>query len=96
MPETEPSDWRRFTGVNLSQRALKAAAARKTEIRHAIRVSAAVGAALRRGVAGWGNAALGRTGLLIGVPGMANAAKGGNETTQGQRDQRGQRGRRGQ
>ena len=45
MPETEPSDWRCFTGVNLSQRALKAAAARKTEIRHAIRVSAAVGAA---------------------------------------------------
>lgn len=45
MPETAPSDWRRFTGVNLSQKALKAAAARKTEIRHAIRVSAAVGAA---------------------------------------------------
>lgn len=45
MPETAPSDWRRFAGVNLSQRALKAAAARKTEIRHAIRVSAAVGAA---------------------------------------------------
>lgn len=45
MPETAPSDWRRFTGANLSQRALKAAAARKTEIRHAIRVSAAVGAA---------------------------------------------------
>ena len=43
MPETAPSDWRRFTGANLSQRALKAAAARKTEIRHAIRVSAAVG-----------------------------------------------------
>ncbi|PZR30771.1 FUSC family protein, partial [Caulobacter segnis] len=45
MPETAPSDWRRFTGANLSQRAIKAAAARKTEIRHAIRVSAAVGAA---------------------------------------------------
>lgn len=45
MPETAPSDWRRFTGGALSQRALKAAAARKTEIRHAIRVSAAVGAA---------------------------------------------------
>ena len=42
MPETPPSDWRRFTGANLSQQALKAAAARKTEIRHAIRVSAAV------------------------------------------------------
>jgi hypothetical protein len=45
VPETAPSDWRRFVGVSLSQRALKAAAARKTEIRHAIRVSAAVGAA---------------------------------------------------
>ncbi len=45
MPQTAPSDWRRFTGVNLSQKALKAAVARKTEIRHAIRVSAAVGAA---------------------------------------------------
>lgn len=45
MPETAPSDWRRFTGGAFSQRALKAAAARKTEIRHAIRVSAAVGAA---------------------------------------------------
>jgi uncharacterized membrane protein YccC len=45
VPETAPSDWRRFTGVGLSQKALKAAAARKTEIRHAIRVSAAVGAA---------------------------------------------------
>lgn len=45
MPETAPSDWRRFAGVTLSQRALKAAAARKTEIRHAVRVSAAVGAA---------------------------------------------------
>lgn len=45
MPETAPSDWRRFAGVGLSQKALKAAAARKTEIRHAIRVSAAVGAA---------------------------------------------------
>jgi uncharacterized membrane protein YccC len=45
VPETAPSDWKRFAGVGLSQRALKAAAARKTEIRHAIRVSAAVGAA---------------------------------------------------
>ena len=45
MPETAPSDWRRFAGVGLSQKALKAAAARKAEIRHAIRVSAAVGAA---------------------------------------------------
>lgn len=45
MPNAAPSDWRRFTGANLSQRTLKAAAARKTEIRHAIRVSAAVGAA---------------------------------------------------
>ena len=45
MPETAPGDWRRFAGVGLSQKALKAAAARKTEIRHAIRVSAAVGAA---------------------------------------------------
>lgn len=45
MPETAPSDWRRFAGAGLSQKALKAAAARKTEIRHAIRVSAAVGAA---------------------------------------------------
>lgn len=45
MPEIAPSDWRRFTGANLSRRALKAAAARKTEIRHAIRVSAAAGAA---------------------------------------------------
>lgn len=45
MPETAPGDWRRFAGINLSQKALKAAAARKTEIRHAVRVSAAVGAA---------------------------------------------------
>ncbi len=45
MPETAPSDWRRFAGAGFSQKALKAAAARKTEIRHAIRVSAAVGAA---------------------------------------------------
>lgn len=45
MPGTAPGDWRRFAGVGLSQKALKAAAARKTEIRHAIRVSAAVGAA---------------------------------------------------
>jgi len=45
VPEVAPSDWRRFAGVGLSQKALKAAAARKTEIRHAIRVSAAVGVA---------------------------------------------------
>jgi uncharacterized membrane protein YccC len=45
VPETAPGDWRRFTGANLSRRALKAAAARKTEVRHAIRVSAAAGAA---------------------------------------------------
>jgi len=45
VPETAPNDWRRYAGVGLSQKALKAAAARKTEIRHAIRVSAAVGAA---------------------------------------------------
>jgi uncharacterized membrane protein YccC len=45
VPGTAPSDWRRFAGVGLSQKALKATAARKTEIRHAIRVSAAVGAA---------------------------------------------------
>ena len=45
MPETGPSDWRRFVDVNLPLGALKAAAARKAEIRHAIRVSAAVGAA---------------------------------------------------
>lgn len=45
MPETAPGDWRRFVGANLSRRALEAAVARKAEIRHAIRVSAAVGAA---------------------------------------------------
>ncbi|MDB5454612.1 MAG: hypothetical protein JWP92_197, partial [Caulobacter sp.] len=45
MPETPPSDWRRFVGANLSRSALAAATARQTEIRHAIRVTAAVGAA---------------------------------------------------
>ncbi|WP_297511292.1 FUSC family protein [uncultured Caulobacter sp.] len=45
MAEPTPGDWRRFTGVALPRTALKAAAARQTEIRHAIRVSAAVGAA---------------------------------------------------
>ena len=45
MPETAPSDWRRFVGVGLSRAALAKAAARKTEWRHAIRVSCAVVAA---------------------------------------------------
>ena len=45
MPETAPSDWRRFVGVEFSRAALAKAAARKTELRHAIRVSAAVVAA---------------------------------------------------
>lgn len=45
MPEAAPSDWRRFVGAGLSKNALAAAEARKSEIRHAIRVSAAVGAA---------------------------------------------------
>ncbi|MBU4436055.1 MAG: FUSC family protein [Alphaproteobacteria bacterium] len=45
MPEAGPSDWRRFVGAGLSKNALAATAARRSEIRHAIRVSAAVGAA---------------------------------------------------
>ena len=49
MPDAAPSDspgnWRRFVGVGLSRAALAKAASRKTELRHAIRVSAAVVAA---------------------------------------------------
>lgn len=45
MPEAPPSDWRRFVGVGLSRSALAAAAARRSELRHAVRVSAAVGTA---------------------------------------------------
>ena len=45
MPEAAPSDWRRFVGLELSRTALAKAAGRKTELRHAIRVSAAVVAA---------------------------------------------------
>jgi len=45
VPETPASDWRRFVGLGLSRSALTAAAQRRSEIRHAIRVSAAVGAA---------------------------------------------------
>jgi uncharacterized membrane protein YccC len=45
MPEAAPSDWRRFVGLELSRAALAKAATRKTELRHAIRVSAAVVAA---------------------------------------------------
>jgi uncharacterized membrane protein YccC len=45
MPETAPSDWRRFVGMGLSRAALAKAAARQTEWRHAIRVSSAVVAA---------------------------------------------------
>lgn len=45
MPEAPPSDWRRFVGKGLSRTALAAAAGRRSEIRHAVRVSAAVGAA---------------------------------------------------
>lgn len=45
MPETAPSDWRRFVGLELSRTALAKAAARQTELRHAIRVSSAVVAA---------------------------------------------------
>ena len=45
MPEAAPSDWRRFVGLELSRSALAKAAARKTELRHAVRVSAAVVAA---------------------------------------------------
>jgi len=42
MPEAAPSDWRRFVGMGLSRAALAKAAARKTEWRHATRVSVAV------------------------------------------------------
>ena len=45
MPEAGPGDWRRFVGADLSRRALAAAGARKSELRHATRVSAAVLAA---------------------------------------------------
>jgi uncharacterized membrane protein YccC len=45
MPEAAPSDWRRFVGAGLSRAALAKAAARKSEWRHAIRVSSAVVAA---------------------------------------------------
>jgi len=45
MPETAPSDWRRFVGIELSRAALAKAVARKTELRHAVRVSSAVVAA---------------------------------------------------
>uniref|UniRef100_B0SXE3 Fusaric acid resistance protein conserved region n=1 Tax=Caulobacter sp. (strain K31) TaxID=366602 RepID=B0SXE3_CAUSK len=45
MPEAAPSDWRRFVGLEFSRAALARAATRKTELRHAVRVSAAVGAA---------------------------------------------------
>ena len=45
MPEAAPSTWRRFVGVGLPRSALAAAASRKTEWRHAIRVSCAVVAA---------------------------------------------------
>ena len=49
MPETAPGDspgnWRRFVGLELSRAALAKAASRKSELRHAVRVSAAVVAA---------------------------------------------------
>jgi uncharacterized membrane protein YccC len=45
MPETAPSDWRRFAGFGLSRAAWAKAVARKSEWRHAIRVSSAVLAA---------------------------------------------------
>ncbi|MBO9709426.1 MAG: FUSC family protein [Caulobacter sp.] len=45
MPETTPGEWRRFAGIDLSRKALARAAARKSEWRHAIRVSCAVVAA---------------------------------------------------
>lgn len=44
-PQTPLGDWRRFVGLELSRAALAKAAARKTELRHAARVSAAVLAA---------------------------------------------------
>lgn len=45
MPEAAPSDWRRFVGAGLSRAAWAKATARKSEWRHAIRVSCAVVAA---------------------------------------------------
>src|SRR3954468_1594520 len=45
MPETAPSDWRRFVGIGLSRAALAKAVSRKTELRHPVRVSSAVVAA---------------------------------------------------
>jgi uncharacterized membrane protein YccC len=45
MPDTGPADWRRFTGLDLSRSALAAAGTRQTELRHAVRVTAAAGAA---------------------------------------------------
>lgn len=45
MPDSAPSDWRRFVGAGFSRSALGAAAKRKSELRHAVRVSAAVVAA---------------------------------------------------
>lgn len=45
MPETAPNDWRRFVGVELSRAAWAKTVARKSEWRHAIRVSCAVVAA---------------------------------------------------
>lgn len=45
MPDTAPNDWRRFAGFELSRAAWAKAVARKSELRHAIRVSCAVLAA---------------------------------------------------
>src|SRR3954469_864313 len=44
-PRDSQGDWRRFVGLELSRAALAKAATRKTELRHAVRVSAAVVAA---------------------------------------------------
>ncbi len=44
-PDGAPSDWRRFVGAGFSRSALAAAARRQSELRHAVRVSAAVVAA---------------------------------------------------
>lgn len=44
-PQTPLGDWRRFVGLELSRAALAKAATRKTELRHAVRVSVAVVAA---------------------------------------------------
>jgi uncharacterized membrane protein YccC len=43
MPDTARLDWRRFPGSGLSRLALATAAARKAELRHAVRVCVAVG-----------------------------------------------------